>query len=197
MKVFVVDCRKDRAELVVKHCEGAGYSAEYVLLGTTKTTLPDVDLVLLHVGEQQAIDGDDVRRLLTHYGQSTWTLCYSGGTALRLAKDCTEPFVALFPHPVTTRRDGPFLAIVSRALQDAPRRDMWAKDYFRTLVLGVDELLEAKLDFLAARLAGKEPKPKSRDTLNSRCPAIDLSEVDALDGSYAALTSLRNALFNR
>ena len=63
--------------------------------------------------------------------------------------------------------------------------------------LGVDLLLEAKLDFLATRLQGGDPRPASLETLKARYPTLDLSEAAVPPLDHVALTSVRDTLFHR
>ena len=63
--------------------------------------------------------------------------------------------------------------------------------------LGVDPLLEAKLDFLATRLEGRAPVAASLETLKARYPDLDLSEAAVPPRDHVALTSVRDAFFHR
>jgi hypothetical protein len=63
--------------------------------------------------------------------------------------------------------------------------------------LGMDPLLEAKLDFLATRLEGQEAQLASVETLKIWYPSLDLSEAAVPARDIAALTSARDSLFDR
>lgn len=174
MKALIVDARFDsmRPAALKEQCASAGWAATTVALSTECHPLPDVDFVLVHVGEVQNESGDDIGALLTHYRDSTWTLCYSGGTPLPVAVQCTSPFVAVFPEPIDPDEpDASFLEAVRRVLKAAAESPAVLEGDFRTLVLGLDEVLEAKLEFLGWLVGGPDASKKSIDVLTAAYPA--------------------------
>jgi hypothetical protein len=195
---LIVDARgaSRRAIQLKECCEGAGWTARVVEISTQCKLLPDVDLVLAHVGEVQKDSGDDVGALLAHYGRSTWTLCYSGSTPLPEASESTLPFVAVFPQTVDPDDpDDSFMDRVWLVLNAAASGTTVPRDDFRSLVLGFDELLEAKAVLMTALMTGHAPSQNLRGILQGPYPWLEQAIASLRHGDMVELESIRQRLF--
>lgn len=197
MRTLIVDWREERAQALKELCERKGSMVEVRAVGSGRGPLPDVDLVLVHVGESQEDEGgDDIAALLQHYGPSTWTLCYSGGEPVPAASQCPLAYVAVFPTRVSLDAPGqPLVDMVSRVLEAVPGMPNLPGRHFRTLVSGHDEVLEAKLDFLGWLLGGPEASATSVEALTATYSA-DLASVGTTRPSdISTVRALRDRFF--
>jgi hypothetical protein len=159
------------------------------------------DLVLLHVGDNQATAmGDDIASILETFLNESWVLCYTGGIPVQAAKLCPSPNVAVFAATVDPDHpEDDFLRTVQHVLSALQQRGSLPENWLRLTVAEFDPILEAKLDLLAAILqTGEPPAAKRVAALRERYPKAFREGGDLVvdrDHSIQTVARLRKILF--
>lgn len=179
MLVGIIDWREMRRDKM--HGWLSDQSVTVKSASTRRTFGPKqaIDLLLLHVGESQNDEGDDLQAIVNEFSGESWIVAYSG--TVRAIKEFdkinAEGFV-VFPHPVSADSfDEDFKRVVAKVLRDLPSRRLLPATSLKETVTGFDATLERKLEVLVSVLKRQLPSVEKLQSTNVVVPTemIDLT----------------------
>jgi hypothetical protein len=148
---------------------------------------PDVGLLLLHIGESQVDEGDNLADIVAEFCTRSWIVCYSGDpeSIREFALGLVEG-VAVFPKPVSADVfDDDFKKVLAKVLCKLPSRESIPQNWLRETVNGFNPELERRLEVLISVLSCKQPSSESLKATGVAIPAgeLDLSNLRRSAGS--------------
>jgi len=195
--VLVIDCREERGKKLEECVRACGHKAVTYGLGMDVPGELRPELLLLHIGDAQVDQGDDIAQTIGRFGDCL-ILCYRGGIASWPAENCPMVNVALFPPLVPMDEPGEdLLRTVRQVLAQWAQREHLGREWFRSIVTGFDPVLEAKLEVLIAALKGAKLPEERLMLIRSKCPRAFTEDGRlACDGTPQSVARLRKIFFN-
>jgi hypothetical protein len=176
MSIAVIDYRHTRRDALDEWLSAKGYDVSPAPARTELHQNPmSVDLLLLHIGEAQEEEGDDIAAIVEEFRNRSWIVCYSGDPA-RILKfgQVFGDDIGIFPVPVYAL-DEDFKSVLASVLRELPSRGSMPSSWLKNTVNGFNPDLERRLEVLTTVLSGNIP---SQATLDSAGAGISAAVWD-------------------
>ena len=192
MKICIIDMDTDRLDKLQKLCTLRG---DHVIPlesrdGGKVIDPAEIDLLLLHAGIKQQQDmGDSIQQIIDEF-EETQILCFTGGIPVEAAR-AESNNLALFIGSTEA-----LMRTVKAVLNAWPLHSERPRHWLRSLVNGIDWLLEAKLDVLTSLYQNKPPSIESITEIQKQLPQLVSYVEDPHSYSIDKILELRELFFD-